>query len=51
MDEVVDANELRSLETQIMEFGQTPSQLFRNPHPSRDGSVPMDLPVPPMLDW
>jgi len=32
---VKDANERVSLETQIMEFGQTPKQLFDCPHPQR----------------
>jgi len=32
---VKDANERVALETQIMEFGQTPKQLFDHPHPHR----------------
>ena len=32
---IKDANERVSLETQIMEFGQTPKQLFDCPHPQR----------------
>jgi len=32
---ITDANERLSLETQIMEFGQTPKQLFDCPHPKR----------------
>lgn len=32
---ITDAAERKSLETQIMEFGQTPKQLFKSPHPQR----------------
>uniref|UniRef100_A0A2C9KF32 BEACH domain-containing protein n=1 Tax=Biomphalaria glabrata TaxID=6526 RepID=A0A2C9KF32_BIOGL len=35
LDSIQDASERRSLETQIMEFGQTPKQLFKGPHPQR----------------
>ncbi|KAH9489754.1 hypothetical protein Btru_036661 [Bulinus truncatus] len=35
LDSVQDGAERRSLETQIMEFGQTPKQLFKGPHPQR----------------
>jgi len=33
--QVTGLNELRALETQINEFGQTPKQLFAHPHPPR----------------
>ena len=32
---VRDENERAAFETQIMEFGQTPKQLFTSPHPQR----------------
>jgi len=32
---IKDASERLALETQIMEFGQTPKQLFDHPHPQR----------------
>ncbi|CAL1532355.1 unnamed protein product [Lymnaea stagnalis] len=35
LDSIQDEAERRSLETQIMEFGQTPKQLFKSPHPQR----------------
>ncbi|CAG5129217.1 unnamed protein product, partial [Candidula unifasciata] len=35
LDSIKDASERTSLETQIMEFGQTPKQLFKTPHPQR----------------
>ncbi|XP_012940404.1 protein FAN [Aplysia californica] len=44
---IKDEAERRSLETQIMEFGQTPKQLFKSPHPQRftSQSVPKFLSV------
>lgn len=41
-DRIKDPNERACLETQIMEFGQTPKQLFTTPHPHRhiSGSIP-----------
>lgn len=39
MDEITDPNERAILETQIMEFGQTPKQLFTSPHPQRHSST------------
>ena len=35
IDQVDDPNERASLETQMNEFGQTPSQIFTRPHPPR----------------
>ena len=32
---IEDPNERASLEAQILEFGQTPKQLFTNPHPQK----------------
>lgn len=42
LDGIPDPNERASMEIQIMEFGQTPKQLFTMPHPQRHsgGSVP-----------
>lgn len=34
-DSIRDPNERASLEDQILEFGQTPKQLFTQPHPQR----------------
>lgn len=35
VEHIDDVNERNSYETQIMEFGQTPKQLFTEPHPQR----------------
>ncbi|XP_048576936.1 protein FAN isoform X2 [Nematostella vectensis] len=35
LDSITDPNERASLESQILEFGQTPKQLFTSPHPQR----------------
>ncbi|XP_072024442.1 protein FAN-like [Amphiura filiformis] len=35
LDSVKDPNEKESIKAQIMEFGQTPKQLFTRPHPAR----------------
>ncbi|KAL8570476.1 hypothetical protein ACOMHN_034511 [Nucella lapillus] len=35
LESIQDPNELKIKETQIMEFGQTPKQLFLTPHPQR----------------
>ncbi|XP_023211855.1 BEACH domain-containing protein lvsF-like isoform X1 [Centruroides sculpturatus] len=35
LDSIKDINERYSLEVQIMEFGQTPKQIFTHPHPER----------------
>ncbi|XP_072169728.1 protein FAN-like [Diadema setosum] len=35
LDSISDPNEKASLQAQIMEFGQTPKQLFTKPHPAR----------------
>jgi WD40 repeat protein len=37
IDSISDPLRLRSLQTQIAEFGQTPRQLFQRPHPIRSG--------------
>ncbi|XP_062502057.1 protein FAN-like [Corticium candelabrum] len=36
LDSISDPNEKASLENQILEFGQTPKQLFTHPHPRRN---------------
>lgn len=36
IDEVKDPVERKAIESQIQNFGQTPSQLFHTPHPKRD---------------
>ena len=36
---IKDDIEKRALEIQIQEFGQTPRQLFKIPHPSRNGQA------------
>ncbi|XP_064610940.1 LOW QUALITY PROTEIN: protein FAN-like [Liolophura sinensis] len=41
MDSIIDLNERASLEIQIMEFGQTPKQLFTTPHPQRFSTMPI----------
>ena len=41
---IKDPNDLKIKETQIMEFGQTPKQLFTKPHPQRKGAS-----IPPAL--
>ncbi|KAK6184595.1 hypothetical protein SNE40_007040 [Patella caerulea] len=41
IDSFKDFNERSSMETQIMEFGQTPKQLFMTPHPHRFSSMPI----------
>lgn len=35
---ITDPVDLRAIETQVSEFGQTPKQLFVNPHPKRYSS-------------
>ncbi|XP_030831134.1 protein FAN-like [Strongylocentrotus purpuratus] len=35
LDSISDPNEKASMQSQIMEFGQTPKQLFTKPHPTR----------------
>lgn len=52
---ITDAAERTSLETQIMEFGQTPKQLFKTPHPQRftSQSIPTlvsSLPSPQLVE-
>lgn len=42
---IKDLNERACLETQIMEFGQTPKQLFTSPHPQRLTSGPIPRPL------
>eukprot|EP00002_Diphylleia_rotans_P005672 TRINITY_DN1484_c0_g1_i11.p1 TRINITY_DN1484_c0_g1~~TRINITY_DN1484_c0_g1_i11.p1 ORF type:complete len:2256 (+),score=358.56 TRINITY_DN1484_c0_g1_i11:43-6810(+) len=48
IDAIEDAVLRHSIETQIAHFGQTPTQLFRQPHPSRNQAV-ASLPLP--LKW
>eukprot|EP00055_Hartaetosiga_balthica_P012007 m.56608 g.56608 ORF g.56608 m.56608 type:complete len:931 (-) comp7806_c0_seq1:882-3674(-) len=45
LDDVSDAAERHAYETQIMEFGQTPRQLFHIAHPPRRGPVILREPV------
>lgn len=35
LNSIDDPNERASLEAQILEFGQTPKQIFTNPHPQK----------------
>lgn len=35
LNSIEDPNERASLEAQILEFGQTPKQIFTNPHPQK----------------
>jgi len=42
LDAIADPVERLSLEAQINEFGQTPSQLFHRPHPARVDLRPVD---------
>jgi len=44
LDEIDNPNERESLKQQILEFGQTPKQLFTHPHPHRKAHS-----VPPLL--
>ncbi|XP_071092050.1 protein FAN-like [Haliotis cracherodii] len=46
LDSIEDPNERAGLETQIMEFGQVPKQLFTTPHPRRLCTTPVPRPVP-----
>lgn len=43
LNKVSDPIEKRALEIQIQEFGQTPRQLFKIPHPPRNGQVNVTL--------
>jgi hypothetical protein len=36
LESIIDPVEKKALRVQINEFGQTPKQLFKIPHPSRD---------------
>lgn len=40
---IKDPIEKRALEIQIQEFGQTPRQLFKIPHPPRNGQVNVSI--------
>ena len=40
-----DPNQRSALEAQIMEFGQTPKQLFTSPHPPRGRLSPENCPL------
>lgn len=45
---ITDKEELRSIQMQINEFGQTPSQLFTKPHPAKfsaSGSASSSIPM------
>ncbi len=48
LSKVKDPVERRALEIQIQEFGQTPRQIFKIPHPPRSGELVkvLDIPVP-----
>lgn len=46
VEQITDPRERRAVELQISEFGQTPTQLFKKPHPPRDlarANVPIEL--------
>ncbi|XP_028392732.1 protein FAN-like isoform X2 [Dendronephthya gigantea] len=49
LDSITDPNERASLESQILEFGQTPKQLFTSPHPRRSGAR-ISTSVPQTID-
>lgn len=50
LDNINNPNERESLKQQILEFGQTPKQLFTQPHPHRKAqSVPLPLQPPEEL--
>merc|ERR1711968_361644 len=42
LDEMTSDHERAAIEAQIQEFGQTPRQIFKVPHPSRNGEVTME---------
>lgn len=44
IDAITDPLQKRSIETQIQNFGQTPSRLFTKPHPKRDAKTKFDRP-------
>jgi hypothetical protein len=44
LDQVTDSRERDALVLQIQEFGQTPKQLFRSPHPCRNSKLKDDAP-------
>jgi len=46
MEAVKDPVQRAALEAQIQEFGQTPRQLFRTPHPPRLVAPPQTMPAP-----
>ena len=46
---ITDPNDRAGVEVQIMEFGQTPKQLFRFPHPQRFQKRRMSMDVPGLL--
>lgn len=48
LDSITDPNERASLESQILEFGQTPKQLFASPHPKRGGARILMSPSQPI---
>ena len=63
LENIEDPRERSSIEDQISEFGQPPKQIFKEPHPSRNGAVMEPLkeaveerkpevagPPPPMYD-
>ncbi len=42
-----DPNEKESIKAQIMEFGQTPKQLFTRPHPARFSTPTLPVEITP----
>lgn len=45
IDDIKDPVERKSIEDQINNFGQTPSQLFKRPHPKRDSKDKLQTPL------
>jgi hypothetical protein len=50
LDQVRDSRERDALVPQIQEFGQTPKQLFRSPHPCRNSKLKDDAPYELAVD-
>eukprot|EP00795_Rhopilema_esculentum_P001333 gene1333-15731_t len=51
LDTITNPNEQESLKQQILEFGQTPKQLFMHPHPHRKAqNIPHPIPLESLLD-
>ena len=46
LESIVDPIEKKAIRVQINEFGQTPKQLFKIPHPSRDARKVKYIKIP-----